>query len=224
MTGRITAAFGIAATALAVAGTGTAAAKSGSIFDITKASGSERVTYRGDAAANCASFGTCGYEGTVTFRIGGTPRGALFLAKSRSGRYSGGASYRTDGVTTASVTGPATDPSCTDEVGHSTDVFSLKSLPKSARTLILDYHSASSDYLDTDCVGPTEKDLADAGALPEGVFPASGFRRNRVRWQMSGSQPFKQGGFSGASEWSLSFRAKARQCNPRCRIPAHRPR
>lgn len=224
MTGRITAAFAIAVTAVGVAGTGTASAKTGSIFDLTKAGGFERVTYKGDAAANCASFGTCGYAGTVTYRIGGTPRGALFLAKSRSGRYSGHASYRTNGMTTASVTGPATDPECADTVRHRSDVFTLKSLPSSARTLLLSYHSATTDFLDTDCVAPTEKDLAAGGALPEGAFPASGFTRKRVSWAMSGSQPFRAGGFSGASEWNLNFKAKSRACNPRCRIPAQRPR
>jgi hypothetical protein len=221
VTGRLTAALTIAACALVPAA---ADAKRGSIFDMTKASGFERVTYKGDSAAGCEAVGTCGYEGTVTFRIGGKPKGALFLAKSRSGRFSGGASYRTDGVTTATVTGPATDPSCSDSVDHRNDVFSAKSLPSSPETLLFTYHSAAGDYLDTDCVGPTEKDLADAGALPEGAFPAKGFRRSRVGWQMSGSQPFNAGGFSAASEWSLTFRGKARECNPRCRIPAHRPR
>ncbi len=122
------------------------------------------------------------------------------------------------------MTGPATDPSCSDDVVHRNDVFSAASLRTSPRTVLLSYHSGADDYLDTRCVGPSERDLASGGALPEGAFPASGFRRSRLKWQMSGSQPFKAGGFSAASEWNLSFRAKGRDCNPRCRIPAHRPR
>lgn len=223
MTGRFAASLAIAATAAAVLPAG-ASAKRGSIFDMTKASGYERVTFTGDDAAGCAQHGTCGYSGTVTYRIGGKPRGALFLARSRSGRVSGGATYRTNGETTASVTGTATDPTCDDSVDHRSDVFSAASLRTSVKTVLLSYHSGHDDYLDTRCVGPTERDLAAAGALPEGAFPANGFRRSRLKWQMSGSQPFKAGGFSAASEWDLRFRAKARDCNPRCHIPAHRPR
>lgn len=196
-----------------------AQAKTGSIFDITEATGYERVTFMGDDTAGCAEQGVCGVSGTVTFRIGSaTPRGALFLARSRSGRISGGATYRTSGMTTASV------GDCTDTVEHRTDVFSVNSIRTSPETLLLAYHRGAGDYLDSACQGLTERDLAEAGALPEGAFPAKGFSRTRLRFKMSGSQPFEARGFSAASEWSLSFRGKARECNPRCRIPAHRPR
>jgi hypothetical protein len=225
VTGRVAAAaIAIAATAIVPASAG-AAAKRGSIFDLTRAAGYERVTFTGDAQAGCAQFDVCGLSGSVTYRLGGTPRGALFLARSRSsGRVRGGASYRIAGTTRSTVTAPSPRPVCDDAIDHAADLFSAASLRSSPESVLLRYHAGAPDYLDTDCPGPTERDLRRAGALPEGAFPARGFRRRRLKFEMSGGQPFRARGFSAASEWDLKFRAKARECNPRCRIPAHRPR
>lgn len=222
VTGRVASAFAMAATVLAVAAP-TAAAKTGSIFDMTIARGFERVTFTGDSAAKCEEFGTCGYKGTVTYTIGGKPRGTLLLAKSRRGRYTGGATYKTNGVTIADVTLPD-GSACTDVVKHKTDVFSTTSLRSSAKTLLLAYHDGGDDYLDTACTGPTEEELSAAGAVPEGTFEAAGFKDKRVKWALSGALEFKARGFSAASEWKLGFKASGRRCNPRCRIPAQRPR
>lgn len=213
----------MAATISAIAAPTAGAAKTGSIFDMTIARGYERVTFTGDSAAKCEDFGTCGYKGTVTYAIDGKPRGTLLLAKSRSGRYTGGATYKTKGVTTADVTMPD-GTACTDIVKHGTDVFSMTSLPASAKTLLLSYHDAGDDYLDTTCTTPTEENLQAAGALPEGTFEAAGFTGKRVKWALKGALEFKANGFSGASEWKLGFKASGRRCNPRCRIPAQRPR
>jgi hypothetical protein len=201
-----------------------ASAKTGSLFDFTHAHGFERVTFTGDAAASCERYGVCGYSGTVTYAIGGKPRGSLILVRGRGGRLDGGASYRTRGVTTATVTPPGSGPTCTDSVARRTDVFSAKTLPSSTRMLLVSYHAGGGDFLDTRCVGPTERTLAAAGALPEGPFPASGFRGSRLRFGFSGGMPFTRGGFSARSEWRLSFKAAGRSCNPRCRVPAHHPR
>jgi hypothetical protein len=214
--------LGLAAMALAP---GVAEAKRGSIYNITSASGFERVTFTGDSAAGCESFGVCGYTGTVTYAIGGKPRGKLVLARSRNGKVSGGATYRTTGVTEATVTPPGDGPDCTDTVRHKVDVFSMASAGPRFQSLLLTYHLDGDDYLDTDCPGPNERDAAEAGALPEGSFRAADFfKGERPRLELSGGFPFISQGFSAASEWDLRFRAKGRACNPRCRIPAERPR
>ncbi len=221
MTGRVAAALMVSATLIVPAA---ATAKTGSIFKITHAKGVERVTFTGDSAASCARFGTCGYRGTVTYAVRGKPRGTLVLARSRSGRISGGATYRTRAVTSASVTPPAGAATCTDTVRHKTDLFSAQSLPNSAKALLISYESGGEDILATSCPGPTEADAAAAGALPEGTFKARGFTGKRLRWGFSGAVAFRRRGFSANSEWDFVFRAAGRSCNPRCALPAHRPR
>jgi hypothetical protein len=213
----------IAAAAVLLAPAG-AAARSGSIYDMTRAGGFERVTFTGDADSSCATYGVCGYSGTVTYTISGTPRGTMVLVRHRGGRVSGGATYRTDGMTQATVT-PPSGATCSDAVRHRTDVFSLGSAGSSLKNLLLSYHGGGDDYLDTRCPGPNEVDAAAAGALPEGRFKASDFFRGPTpRFGLSGGFPFKSGGFNAISEWRLNFKATGRGCNPRCRIPAHRPR
>ena len=225
VTGRVAAALAISATAIAAAVPGVAsAAKTGSIYDMTSARGFEKVTFTGDSSAGCEQFAVCGYKGTVRYAIGGTPKGTLLLARSRSGRYTGGATYRTAGVTTTSVSPPDGSANCTDTVRHKTDVFEMSSLKNSVRTLLLSYHDGGDDYLDTACAGPTERDVAAANAFPEGTFAASGFKAKRVKWGLSGALQFRGSGFSATSEWKLNFKASRRLCSPRCRIPAQRPR
>lgn len=200
-----------------------ASAKTGSIFDFTRAEGFDRVAFKADPAT-CEQFGTCGYSGTVKYSVTGKPRGTLVLARSRTGRITGGATYRTEGTTSASVTGPADTPRCSDVVSRKTDLFSAASLPHSIKTLLLSYDTPGYDFLATKCAGPTKKQVAAAGALPEGTFQAAGFRNKRVKWGMSGGQPFTVGGYSATSTWKLSFKAAGRFCNPHCAIPAHKPR
>ena len=103
-------------------------------------------------------------------------------------------------------------------------MFSAATLPHSTKTLLLSYDVPGDDILATKCAGPKEKAAAAAGALPEGVFKAAGFHGSRVRWGLSGGQPFTADGFSANSQWSLSYKASGRGCNPRCAIPAHQPR
>lgn len=216
MTARIAAAVALSALLALPAA---ASAKTGSVFDMSRASGFLRVDFKGDAAASCADFGVCGYSGTVTYRIGGKPHGKLVLAPSRSGRITGDAKYRTSATTESRVTPPPGGQACTATVAHKTDVFSADSLPHSIKTLLLSYDVPGTDILRTKCPGPSEQDAADAGALPEGTFKASGFRGKRVRWGLSGAQPFSGGGFSATSQWNLKYKATGRFCNPHCKLP-----
>jgi hypothetical protein len=91
--------------------------------------------------------------------------------------------------------------------------------------VLLAYHSgATTDYLETACPGPTEADVKAADALPEGLFRAKDFFRGRKPGlTLSGATPFKGSGFNATIEWDLSFKAKRRDCSPRCKLPAGTP-
>jgi hypothetical protein len=202
-----------------------AAAKNGSIYDVTVAKGFERVTFTGDADAACEQYGVCGYKGTVTYSIGGKTHGRLILTRSRSGKVNGRASYKTTGVTRARVTPPpGQGADCTDTISHKTDVFSVGSAGSNGRSLLLNYHASGIDYLDTKCAGPNESAVSDAGFLPLGILRASDFFRGPTpKLTMSGAQAFRAGGFSSEIDWNLRFKMKARACSPNCRLPAHTP-
>src|SRR5919202_4815501 len=158
-------------------------AKTGSIYDVVRATGFERVTFQGDAGAGCEDTGVCGYAGTVSYSIGGTPHGRVVLVRSRNGRLSGDATYRTHGTTRASVTTPGSDQTCTDTVGRRRDFFSLVSRGSRFQRLLFRYHDTATDYLNTRCAGPTERDAAEAKALPSGSFRARDFRAKRVSFR-----------------------------------------
>lgn len=199
-------------------------AKRGSIYDVKKASGFERVTFSGDADANCAQFSVCGYSGIVTYRMGGTPKGTIALTKSRSGKVKASARYKLSGATKTAVT-PPSGAQCTDDIAHNTDVFSLTSSGSRFQSLLLEYHrGATVDYLKTACAGPTEADVRAAGAMPEGLFAAKDFfRGKRPRFALSGATSFKQAGFNATIEWSMNFGVKQRACSPKCQLPAGTP-
>jgi hypothetical protein len=198
-----------------------AEAKTGSIYDITFAKGSEKVTFTGDAA-DCAQFAVCGYDGTVEYTIGGKPKGKIVLTRTRAGRVDASARYSTSGVTESSVTPPADGTACSDTVARKNDVFSLTSSGPKLQSLLLAYHDgASQDYLETTCPGPTEADVRAADALPEGIFRSKDFfRGKKPKLSLGGSTPFTRSGFRSTIEWSLEFKAKQRACSPRCKLPA----
>jgi hypothetical protein len=198
------------------------AAKHGSIYDITKAAGFERVTFTGDADGGCAIYSVCGYNGVVSYRISGTPHGALFLTRSRSGKVRASASYKTKGVTTTRVTPPPDQAAadCTQTLKHNTDVFDMVSRGSTNSLLMLTYHATGIDYLDTHCAGPNEGAVSDAGVLPEALFRTKDFFRGaKPALTLAGAQPFRAGGFSSRIDWKLRFKMKARACSPRCRLP-----
>jgi hypothetical protein len=201
------------------------AAKKGSIYDITSAKGFERVTFTGDSNAACGQYGVCGYSGTVAYSLLGKPRGTLILTRAHNGKVTGRATYRANGTTRARVTPPpGQGADCTDTISHKTDVFNLASSGGRFQFLLLSYHVTGDDYLDTTCAGPNESAVADAGVLPQGVFQASDFFRGpRPGLALSGSTPFRAGGFSSTIDWQLNFKTKARACSPRCALPAHTP-
>lgn len=209
----------VAVTALAMVAPAGASAARGSIYDVTFAKGFERVTF--DAGSDCPDFGTCGYNGVVTYTIKGKPKGTIVLTRSSSGKVRGRARYKTNGTTVSDVQPSGSRPNCNDTVEHKRDRWSIASSGANARNLVVTYHDAApTDYLLTSCAGPTEKDVKDAGVLPEGRFAAKDFFRGpKPSFSLSGGTPFKARGFNAAIEWQLSFKAKERACSPHCKLP-----
>jgi hypothetical protein len=196
-----------------------ASARTGSVYDVTVAKGFERITFDGDEHAACSQYDTCGYSGVTTYRIGGTPHGALRLAHGKNGHWSGFARYKTGGVTRSRVSPPGTASDCTDTVRHGRDVFSMESIGSHNQTLALSYHPVGPDYLDTICGGPNEGAVGDANILPRGTFKARDFFKGpKPRFTLTGATPFRAGGFSSTIEWNLTFKLKARACSPHCKF------
>jgi hypothetical protein len=212
----IAASISVAAMAIAPAA---AVAKTGSIYDVTGASGYERVTFDGTQNGGCDLYDTCGYTGTVKYALGGKPSGKLVLTRSKSGKVRATARYRTRGLTTVRVNPPDNSGACTATVKHKTDVFTLNSQGSHNQNLLLDYHRFGADYLDTKCGGPNEGTVSDAGVLPRGVFsPKQFFKGTRPHLSLAGGYSFRAAGFSSAIDWQLSFRLKERACSPHCKI------
>lgn len=196
-----------------------AAAKTGSIYNVTKAKGFERVKFHGTSDADCTTFGTCGYSGTVKYTIGGTPKGKVVLTRTRKGKVSASARYRTNGLTTIRTSPPGSGADCTDSIKHRTDVFTMRSIGASFKQLLLEYHSTGADYLHTRCKGPDEQDVAAAGTLPRAVLPAKQFFKGiRPSFTLSGGLTFRGNGFTSSIDWKLAFKLRERACSPHCKI------
>jgi hypothetical protein len=195
--------FALALAATAVA-PGLASAKT-TTYTIVKAAGTQRVSFTADATT-CARFLTCGYRGTVTYRFGGTPRGRLVLEEGSRGHVTGAADFSSRGTTVANVTAGAI---CDDTVRHTRDHFSMRS-PSRLGKLIFGLHGGKTDYLTTDCNGPTEADLKRDGALPTGRFKRSDFLAQTTSFALKGSSAFREKGYRGTNSWNLSYKLKRR--------------
>jgi hypothetical protein len=197
-----------------------AAAKTGSVYDVTFAKGYERVTFDGTQNGGCDLYGTCGYTGTVKYAFGGTPHGKVVLTRAHSGKVKATAHYRTRGTTQVRVNPPDGGATCTDTVSHNRDVFALASEGSHFQNLVLNYHPFGADYLDTRCGGPNEGAVSDAGVLPRGVFsPKAFFKGDHPSFTLTGGYSFRAAGFSSAIDWRLAYKLKARACSPHCKLP-----
>jgi hypothetical protein len=178
-------------------------------YSIVKANGFERVTFTADSAT-CASFGTCGDSGRVNYRFGGKPgRGSLVLRTNRRGRGTGTASFRTAGTTTATVNSES--GTCTDTVRRRREAFSLVSESNLSRLLFtLHPRSAKRDYLETDCLTPSEAHLARTDNLPQGSFRADDFDNARTSFRLSGENFFRNRGYRGSVKFTLGYRVARR--------------
>jgi hypothetical protein len=200
-----------AATTLAVTLAATAAAPAvadatTTSYKLIEASGTHRVTFTADKAT-CARFLTCGYRGTITYKFGGTPSGRLVLEQGSNGHVTGAADFTSRGTTVADVTAGA---ACDDTVRHAREHFSMRS-PSRLGKLIFGLHGAKTDYLATDCAGPTEADLKRDAALPTGRFKREDFKAQSTTFGLKGSAAFREKGYRGTTTWNLSYEVKRRR-------------
>jgi hypothetical protein len=213
----------IALAALAIA-PNAEAAKRGWVYDVTRATGFETVTFTGDQDAGCELYKVCGYSGTVGYKISGKPKGTLVVTRSKSGKVKGRATYKSHGITTTRVTPPSDQPGpdCTQTIAHKTDTFDIFSRGSRNDRLMFQWHSVGTDYLNTKCGGPNEGAVSDAGVLPEALFQTKDFfDGSKPSFAIKGATPFRAGGFSSTIKYRLQFKMKARACSPRCALPKH---
>jgi hypothetical protein len=207
---RATTPFALALVAAAAVPASASAATSR--YTIVKASGSERLSYTADAQT-CATHGTCGDSGRVTYRFRGTPhRGRMTLATRRSGRTAGVGVFRTTGTTVADVS-YGDGGECSQTVRHRAEVFTLDSLRHNLARLLFTLHPRShrTDYLATDCLAPSETDVARDHGLPQASFRRSGFDAARTSFRLFGSSRFVERGWRGTVRWTLSYRVIRRR-------------
>jgi hypothetical protein len=209
--GAKTLAIALAASAAIPASAG-AATRQKSVYSVVKASGSEKVSFTSDTST-CARFMTCGYRGTVRYKFGGKPHGTLVMRRDRRGHITGAASFRTTGTTTSAITAGG---DCQDTVRHRSEVFTLNSRSRLGR-LLFGLHGTKTDYLFTDCIGPTEAALKADRALPEGFFKRKDFEGSITKFQLSGSASFREQGWRGSTTWRLAYRIARHSCSPNCR-------
>jgi hypothetical protein len=189
-----------AATAAALPAAADAAKAS---YRVTGASGTQKVTFRADSST-CLRFDTCGYRGTITYKFGGSPRGSLVLRSDRRGRLSGAADFTSSGTTSSKVTAGI---DCRDRIRHRREHFTMRTRSRLGK-LIFGLHGAKTDYLETDCKGPTEADLERDGALPTGRFKQKDFHGQVTSFNLRGSQTFRERGYSGSTSWKLKYKVR----------------
>jgi hypothetical protein len=193
-------AIALAATAAALPATAAAGTTS---YKVVKAKGIEKVEFTADGDT-CARYLTCGYGGTVTYKLGGTPKGRLVTKQKANGHITGAAAFRSRGTTVAKVTSGAV---CTDTVRHRREDFSIGSKSRLGK-LLFGLHGAKTDYLATDCAGPTEKMLEHDRALPSGKFKRQDFDAPSTTFGLTGQAHFREKGYLGSVTWKLSYRLK----------------
>jgi hypothetical protein len=189
------------------------------IFKVTQAEGTVRVTFAGDQTAGCASRGVCGVSGTSTYTFGGKPKfGSIYMLR-RGGRTRYVNGYLVTTATTLSeVSTAGSAERCVDRVGHAQEQLYFE--PHSQRLRFFwryfpdeddvaeDEEFVLEDYgdpFDTRCAGPALRDLGESDALPVADLPYRPFRQHRGKLETSGSKPFSGGGFAGTVQWDLHY-------------------
>jgi len=196
-------ALAIALAAAAVLPATAAAASQTTTYKVVKATGSQRVEYTANGDS-CSRFGTCGFGGTITYKFTGTPKGHLVMKQASNGHITGAANFTSKGTTVSDVTSGG---ACHDIVRHKRDEFSLSSKSRLGK-LLFGLHGGDTDYLLTDCGGPTEKMLARDKALPSGTFKRAHFDAVSTTFGLKGSSNFSEAGYVGSVTWKLSYSVK----------------
>jgi hypothetical protein len=174
-------------------------------FDVRSASLSEVVSFHG--GPGCAQAGVCGYSGTISYGFGGIRDGGGGVILTRSRHSSEGFGFGTldvGALTTASVSGPAGGPVCSERVLHKEDVFALEG---SAGRLRVVFHPATltPEFIDSYCVGPSDEDIAHTQALPTISLPTSKLSKRRVKLSVSTQRAFSAPPFAGTVQFSATL-------------------
>jgi hypothetical protein len=190
-----------------------AAAGTGPMYHVVHASGTQKVSFSADPNT-CGLQLTCGNQGTITYKFGGTPSGRLVLPRDRRGRVNGVADFKSRGTTVAHVTQGV---QCSDSVTHGREHFSITSRSRLG-SLLFQFHGGKTDHIVTDCAGPTEADLAHDRALPQASFRQKDFRGFSVKFGLKGSSAFRESGYRGTVTWNLKYRLERYRCSPNCKF------
>lgn len=174
-------------------------------FEVTSASMSELVNFRGDGGPACQRAGVCGYIGTIHYSFDHGDGLAIFL--TRGPHVLGTADFFYEGLTTASVQASGGAPPCTDNVLQHFDGFEVEGT--AARPRIV-FHPASDKtyYLTTYCGGPSDVDVSHVRALPEIGLSARTLRHTKLHLQVSSTRPFHTGPFVGTVTFSANIRMR----------------
>lgn len=179
-------------------------------YRVTKAEGTETATFQGDGTQTCASAGLCGTSGTVSYAFGHANGGfALVTVITRGHRHTGLGAFEfgTDGTTSSNVTQAGVAQPCVDSVKQQND--SLDVFVSGSRVGFglhgLNADLLSSDYLDTRCAGPTERDMLAARVLPAVSMPLKFLKRKRIDFEFHTNLPFHSGPFSGTLKVDAAY-------------------
>jgi hypothetical protein len=192
--------------AIALALPAPAAAKSPKLsfraYQVTAASGTERVDFAGDAAAGCAARGLCGISGSETYAPD-TPGPAAVAFLVSFGKERLGTITLDAGSTTASVTTAGAEAPCTEtlELGQVTASLAPARggwLARLHAGLKMPGFAGSDDAVfATHCAGPRTADLAAAHALPRATVSNASLARRTLTVDLVADKAFSAAGFAG---------------------------
>lgn len=194
-----------------------------SLYEVTRAQGTIKVTFHGDEAAGCREIGVCGLSGTATYSFGGKPRfGQVVWARQRKRTVAFYGFFDTKAETASDVVSAGSQEHCVDRATHTDDAMSFE--PRSRRIRFdwresalgdgeVIFFGGDDDVFDTRCAGPQMEDFEESRALPFADIPYRVFRSPKSSFRTTGSRPFAGGGFAGTVDWDLrySFRFRARR-------------
>jgi hypothetical protein len=181
------------------------------LYDVTEAKGTVKVTFHGEERAGCRERGVCSIGGTTTYSFGGKPEfGQVIWARQRKRTVAFYGFFETKGRTTSDVVAAGNPEHCVDRTEVGTDLMMFE--PRSRRVRF-DWRDFTTDSVflgdddqvfDTRCAGPHMEDFEEGG-LPFADVPYRVFRSPRGSFTTTGSRPFAGGGFAGTVDWTLSY-------------------
>jgi hypothetical protein len=198
-------------------------------YALTVHAGTMRMEFHGDPVAGCAQRGVCATSGTVTSATR-TSRGGGGWFDLLDGQFAGRATGPADGTTTAVVrtTGAA---DCTDTAERTAHAFTLladrrgpvwagygTSLSVKGETggTNVAWSPPENDPIndrifETHCAGPRLEDFGEAFAAVK--LSRSVIRRRVVEIHLTGTRPFRGGGFSGTVATDLRLTLRRTACD-----------